>query len=72
LEISTAHVATRAAYQGCDPYRTEIEAFNRSIVENLEPNASGVDGLNVVRITEAMLESARTGLSVAVTPARTS
>jgi len=72
LEISTAHVATRAAYQGCDPYRAEIEAFNRSVVENLEPNASGVDGLNVVRITEAMLESARTGLSVAVTPARTS
>jgi len=71
LEISTSHVATRIAYQGCDPYRAEIEAFNRSIVENLEPNASGVDGMNVVRITEAMLDSARAGKAVAVAPART-
>jgi 1,5-anhydro-D-fructose reductase (1,5-anhydro-D-mannitol-forming) len=71
LEISTSHVSTRITYQGCDPYRAEIEAFNRSIVENVEPNASGMDGVNVVRITEALLDSARTGRAVALTPART-
>jgi 1,5-anhydro-D-fructose reductase (1,5-anhydro-D-mannitol-forming) len=71
LQISTSNVDTRVAYQGCDPYRAEIEAFNRAIVEDLEPNASGVDGANVVRITEAMLESARTKRAVAVAPAQT-
>ena len=70
LEIATSHVHTNLAYQGCDPYRAEIEAFNRAIVNDLEPNASGVDGANVVRITEAMLESARSGKAVGVAPAR--
>jgi 1,5-anhydro-D-fructose reductase (1,5-anhydro-D-mannitol-forming) len=70
VEISTSHETHQMTYQACDPYQAEIEAFNRSISENLEPNASGVDGLIVVRITEALLESARTGRAVAVAAPR--
>lgn len=60
LDIATANGVQRLTYGTRDPYRAEIEAFNLNIRENTEPNASGVDGMNVVRVTEALLESART------------
>jgi 3-oxoadipate CoA-transferase, beta subunit len=51
-------------YDGPDPFQSEIEAFNRSVAEGIDPEASGPDGLKVVRVTEALLESARTGRTV--------
>ncbi|MEE8443200.1 MAG: Gfo/Idh/MocA family oxidoreductase, partial [Dehalococcoidia bacterium] len=49
-----------------DNYVRMIEAFVRAVDEDLQPTASGDDGLELVRIVDAVLESARTGKSVGV------
>jgi 1,5-anhydro-D-fructose reductase (1,5-anhydro-D-mannitol-forming) len=69
LELWIADDAQRITYADNNPYQTEIESFNRAILEGTEPDASGLDGLNAVRVTEAVLESARTGGSVSVVAA---
>jgi 1,5-anhydro-D-fructose reductase (1,5-anhydro-D-mannitol-forming) len=71
IEISALNGVQRVAYSPRDPYQAEIEAFNVSISDNTEPNASGVDGMNVVRITEALLKSARTHSAIALRSLRT-
>jgi 1,5-anhydro-D-fructose reductase (1,5-anhydro-D-mannitol-forming) len=43
-----------------------IEAFNRSIKENTETDISGFNGLQMVRIASAILESSRGGKAVQV------
>jgi len=60
IEISASNDVQRLTYSTRDPYQAEMEAFNLSISDDTEPNASGIDGMNVVRVTEALLESART------------
>ncbi len=57
---------TQVSYQAKDLFQAEAEAFNRAVVERTTPNASGLDGLLSVRVTQAVLESARTGKSVAL------
>jgi 1,5-anhydro-D-fructose reductase (1,5-anhydro-D-mannitol-forming) len=47
-------------------YKLQIEAFNRAILGNEDFEASGIDGLKVVQVTSAVIESARTGRSVVV------
>ena len=64
LRVSTGSTEGEVAYHGKDPFQEEIEAFNRAVHERRSPEASGRDGLRVVRITEALLESARTGQTV--------
>jgi predicted dehydrogenase len=49
-----------------NPYLGQIEDFNLAVQTGREPEVSGIDGLRVVRITEALLESARTGRTVRV------
>ncbi len=49
---------------GC--YQLMVEAFCRSIAEGREPNASGKDGLEMVRLAQGLLESSRTGRAVAL------
>ncbi len=44
----------------------EIEDFTRAVAEDREPGATGVDGLRVVEVTLAMIESARTGRAVRI------
>jgi 1,5-anhydro-D-fructose reductase (1,5-anhydro-D-mannitol-forming) len=46
----------------------EIEDFQQAIAEDREPAASGVDGLRVVEVTLAMVESARTKRTVRIEP----
>ena len=46
----------------------EVEAFNRAIRQDTEPCSSGLDGLRVVEVTTAMIESATTGRTVRVEP----
>ena len=70
LEFTRANETQRISYRDRDPYQLEIESFNRSIVEDLEPDASGRDGLRSVRLTEALLESARTSRAVDLPEAR--
>jgi 1,5-anhydro-D-fructose reductase (1,5-anhydro-D-mannitol-forming) len=47
-------------------YKLQIEAFNKAILENGDFEASGIDGLKVVQVTSAVIESARTGRSIVV------
>jgi 1,5-anhydro-D-fructose reductase (1,5-anhydro-D-mannitol-forming) len=68
LEVWTSDDTTRTTYTDHSPYQAEIESFNRSILENTEPNCSGLDGLNAVRVTNAVLESAHTRKSVPLGP----
>ncbi|MCI0860030.1 MAG: hypothetical protein J4N81_14975, partial [Chloroflexi bacterium] len=42
----------------------QTEAFNKAIQMDEDPPASGVDGLKVVQVTLAMIESASTGRTV--------
>ena len=46
--------------------REEVEAFNRAVRQDTEPYASGIDGLRVVEVTVAVIESASTGRTVKV------
>lgn len=46
----------------------ELEDFQRAVEDDLEPAATGVDGLQVTRVTSAVIESARTGRAVKLEP----
>jgi len=45
-----------------------LEDFRRAVEEDREPAATGVDGLRVVQVTLAMIESARTGRTIRLEP----
>jgi predicted dehydrogenase len=45
-----------------------IEDFQRAIAEDREPAASGAHGLKLVQLTEAMVESAKTGRTIKLEP----
>lgn len=49
-----------------DLYMLEVEGFNRAIAAAREPLATGEDGLAMVRLTAAIMESAREGRAVVV------
>ena len=46
----------------------ELEDFHQAIEEDQEPMCTGQDGLRVVQVTLAMIESARTGRTVKIEP----
>ena len=57
--------------QGLGPlsnYVAEVEDFRQAIVQDREPLASGIDGLRVVEVTRAMVESAWNQRSVRIDP----
>jgi predicted dehydrogenase len=69
LHAAGEHVNEEHSYDPPDPlalYTTQVEAFNMSIEEGKEPEASGQDGLKAAEITLAMVESARTGRLVRI------
>ena len=49
-----------------EPLRLELEGFVGSILEDRQPQPTGLDGLRALRICEAALESAKTGRVVRV------
>jgi 1,5-anhydro-D-fructose reductase (1,5-anhydro-D-mannitol-forming) len=51
---------------GTDAYSLQVEAFVRAVQEDHEPSASGEDGLRLVEILDAILESAKTGRTVSL------
>ena len=70
LEVSSETVNTTKSY-GPDPlalFKWQTEAFNRAIQRDEEPAASGLDGLKVVQVTMAMIESASTGRTIKLEP----
>jgi 1,5-anhydro-D-fructose reductase (1,5-anhydro-D-mannitol-forming) len=60
----------RESYPAEDPipglYIRAVEAFNKCILENTDPPASGYDGLEMVRVVDAILESSRKGKAVRI------
>ena len=66
LSVRTDALTLNDAY-GPDPialYTRQVEAFDASLEGGSAPLATGLDGLRVVEITLAMVESARTGRRV--------
>jgi predicted dehydrogenase len=51
-----------------DQFAPELIYFSRCILDDLEPEPSGEEGLADVRVVEAALESARTGKAVKLSP----
>jgi predicted dehydrogenase len=51
---------------GFSVLRAEIEDFQRAVATGGQPAATGLDGLRVVEVTLAMIESARTRRSVKI------
>lgn len=68
LEVDTETIQTSESYDdGLQAlYKLQIEAFNRAVQSDEEFRASGVDGLRVVEVTSAIIESAATGRAVKV------
>ena len=48
--------------------KKNIEDFQQAIAEDREPAASGAHGLKLVQLTEAMVESAKTGRTIKLEP----
>jgi 1,5-anhydro-D-fructose reductase (1,5-anhydro-D-mannitol-forming) len=70
LEVVSAAVNTTVTYPE-DPlalYTRQVEAFDQAIQHDEEPSASGRDGLHVVQVTRAMIESAAIGRTVKIAP----
>jgi 1,5-anhydro-D-fructose reductase (1,5-anhydro-D-mannitol-forming) len=70
LEVVSETVQTTVAYpeDQLALYTRQVEAFNHAIQHDEEPSASGRDGLHVVQVTMAMIESASTGRTVKIAP----
>jgi glucose-fructose oxidoreductase len=62
--------ATRKAFAKRDQFAPQLLYFSDCIVKNREPEPSGEEGLQDVRIVQALYESARTGRPVAIRPFR--
>jgi len=70
LRVSTETVNTTVAYEPDFVYlvKKNIEDFQQAIAEDREPAASGAHGLKLVQLTEAMVESAKTGRTIKLEP----
>ncbi|MBI4589190.1 MAG: Gfo/Idh/MocA family oxidoreductase [Candidatus Rokubacteria bacterium] len=71
LEVTSRILTTSQTYQPPDDvgmYRRMVEAFERVVQHEEEPDASGVDGLRAVQVMVAYGESARTGRAVRIEP----
>jgi predicted dehydrogenase len=52
--------------QSRDAFDRSVAAFNHAVARDLAPNASGLDGLRSVQLTDALARSAREGRTVRV------
>ena len=70
LEVTSETVNTFVSYQpdALALFTWQAEAFNRAILQDEEPPASGIDGLRVVQVTVGMIESASGGKTVKLEP----
>ena len=70
LEVVSDTVNLTRSYEP-DPlglFRLQTQAFQRAVRDGEEPPATGVDGLRVVQVTSAMIESATKGRTVRIDP----
>ncbi len=66
LRVRTEAGEQVTKYTSKDAVVRSIAAFNAAVAQNREPNASGLDGLRSVQVTEALIASAREGRLVRV------
>jgi 1,5-anhydro-D-fructose reductase (1,5-anhydro-D-mannitol-forming) len=66
LLLKTDKITTRFQFQKTDLYKDEIEDFNRCIIENREPKATGMDGLRNAELSVALFESGRLGKKISI------
>lgn len=66
--ITVGDSIEQRAYAPRDQFGPEIVYFSRCILEDLEPEPSGLEGLADVRVLQALYESARTGRAVSLPP----
>jgi glucose-fructose oxidoreductase len=67
-EITVNGRTTRKRIPQRDQFAPELLYFSRCILEGLEPEPSGTEGLQDVRVVQALYESANTGKSVSLPP----
>ena len=72
LEVASESVNMSESYEQdlLALYRLQAEAFSRAIQRDEEFHASGEDGLLVVQVTTAVIESASSGRAVRIEPIR--
>jgi predicted dehydrogenase len=68
LDVTSETVHTTEVYplQPLANFVDELTDFQHAIRDNREPAATGLDGLRVVQVTLAMIESARHGRTVQI------
>ncbi|MCC7107622.1 MAG: hypothetical protein IT307_21005 [Chloroflexi bacterium] len=64
LRVLTGAGERRSQCRSHDVYDRQVEAFNLAVLEGREPSASGLDGLRSVELAEAIVRSAREGITV--------
>lgn len=57
LTLLTGGVESARYYPAGDAHRASVEAFTRSVLAGMEPNASGIDGLKSVQLCSAIRRS---------------
>lgn len=62
IEDDEKEVKPKTGYS--EPLKLELENFANSIINNREPNVTGLDGLRALQIAEASLKSAKTGRTI--------
>jgi 1,5-anhydro-D-fructose reductase (1,5-anhydro-D-mannitol-forming) len=70
LEVVSESLNRSASYDAdlLANYVDELQDFQHAVRHHHEPAATGLDGLRVVQVTLAMIESARAGRTVKVQP----
>lgn len=64
----TVNWAETYPYNYLGNFVAELDDFRQAVEQDREPAATGVDGLQVTRVTSALVESARTGRAVKLEP----
>jgi len=72
IEVISDTVNRQESYQEdyLANFIAQTEDFQQAVAEDRDPAATGVDGLRVVEVTLAAIESARTGRTVKINPAK--
>lgn len=71
-ELTVNGKTTRKRVPRRDQFAPELSYFSDCVLKNREPEPSGEEGMQDVRIIQALYESAETGKAIAVTSAGTS
>src|SRR2546421_585597 len=64
LRVKVNGVEEDCSFDKVDQFGAEIEYFSRCILNNVEPEPCGYEGLADVRVIEALLQSMRSGSPV--------